>query len=382
MKSTKIKILLIFMVFLIVSISIIPAVYAKPRNTYITDFLYDCEIADEGFSNSVENDDDENEQATAYALEILEDFDLLQKKDIFGTVEYSINTSELAEELEGDTKDELGQSTIDIYDLYYLLWAVDILEDTNEDFDPSSSLDVDSKNFLDSLKNNDGGFGSTPSSESTLASTYYAVNIYKIIDESFNETSLKSWVRSCQNYDGGYGGNIGSSSSIINTFYAAIIMDELDDVDELSGKERTIEYLKSFYEDDENDEANYGGYYPNEDSEKTLISSTYYCVKTISLIDDSELEDEEITLSWILNHQNFKDGGFADKSDRIDEQKYSSVVNTYQAYQIIKILDEDLEILNEPVFMVEFNWWILVGLLIGIGVGVVIFFYIRRKRRL
>ena len=82
MITSKIRILTIFLLFFIITFSLIPAVLAKPRKTYITDFLYDCEIKDEGFSNSVENDDDVSDQATAYALEILEKFDLVTEGSI------------------------------------------------------------------------------------------------------------------------------------------------------------------------------------------------------------------------------------------------------------------------------------------------------------
>jgi prenyltransferase beta subunit len=112
-----------------------------------------------------------------------------------------------------------------------------------------------------------------------------------------------------------------------------------------------------------------------------MISSTFYCVIGISLIDDGELEDEEETLAWILNRQNFKDGGFKDIDDG-SEQKYSSVVNSYYALEIINLLDTDSVSLNEEIFMVEFNWWILVGLLIGVGVVAVAIIIIRRKRRI
>ena len=58
MKRTKIRLITIFTLIFVTTLSIIPAVYAKPRNTYLTDFLYECEVREEGFSNSAENDDE------------------------------------------------------------------------------------------------------------------------------------------------------------------------------------------------------------------------------------------------------------------------------------------------------------------------------------
>jgi hypothetical protein len=383
MITSKIRILTIFLLFFIITLSLIPVVQAKPRKTYITDFLYECEIKDEGFSNSVENDDDVSEDATAYALEILDQFDLLQKKDIFGTVEHEVNTTDLPEELEDDAKGMFEIGNVDIYNLYFLLKSLMILEDNNDDYDISSSLENDAISYLDSLLHNEGGYvPSSTSTSATIASTYFALRIYDLLDEDFeNETITKNWVRACQNSDGGYGGNIGLTSNIMDTYYAISIMDIIEDVDALNNEDKTIDYLESFYEDNENNLENYGGYYPDEDTETTLISSTYFCVMGIYLIDEDEIDHEEETLTWILNRQNFKDGGFADNDDE-SKQKYSSVINSFYAVQLIKLYDADLISLNEEIFMVEFNWWILVGILIGIGLIAIAVIIIRRKRRI
>ena len=65
MKTTKVRILAIFIIMLTVSFSIIPFALAKQRKTYLTDFLLSCEIKDEGFSNSPEEEDDISYDATA-----------------------------------------------------------------------------------------------------------------------------------------------------------------------------------------------------------------------------------------------------------------------------------------------------------------------------
>ena len=380
-KTSKIRTLIIFTLVFIITLSIIPSVLAKPRKTYITDFLYDCSIKDEGFSNSVENDDEVSEAATAYALEILDEFDLLQKKDLFGTVEKEINRTDLPEELENEAKD-LAESG-NLYKLYFLWRSLVVLEENNKDYEISSSLKTKTETFLNSLLQIRGGYAPSKTSDSaTIASTYFALKLYDIIDEDYkNESITKDWVKSRKNNDGGYEGSVGLSSTILNTYYAISIMDEIANVDDLFNEDSTIEYLKSFYEDNENDEDNYGGYYPDKDAKNTMISSTFYCLMGIDLIDDGELEDEKETLEWILNRQNFKDGGFKDIDDG-SEQKYSSVINSYYALEVINLLDSDLVSLNEEIFMVEFNYWILGGILVAIGLVAVAIIIIRRKRRI
>lgn len=382
MKISKIRVLTILLLIFITSLSITPFVLARERKTYLTEFLLDLEIKDEGFSNSQEEEDKISYEATAYALEILEYYDKLETRDFFGEVEHTVNTSDLQEYLEDKAKDRIKSGNVDIYKLYYILKSLDIL-----DYDTSSSLEADVEAYLDASEQNGNGFAPTDTSSlASISSTYFAMMIYELIDESIpNESSHKYWIKSCRNGDGGYGGNTTLTSSVFNTYCAIIIFEEIYDVDDLSSQSATIDYLKSFYVEDENDEDNYGGYLPDANSENALLSSTYYCIKGISIIDSDELEDEDDTLNWILNRQNFKDGGFADNSEGY-EQKKSSVTCSYFAYETLKIIDGiELPILEEKVFMLEFiwiDWLILIIILSVIGAAVITGIVIWRKRRI
>jgi prenyltransferase beta subunit len=209
---------------------------------------------------------------------------------------------------------------------------------------------------------------------------------YELIDEKIpNESAHKAWIKSCRNSDGGYGGNTTLSSSILDTFYAISIFEVIYDVDDLSGQDSTTEYLDSFYVDDEGDDGNFGGYLPDANSENALLSSTYYCVQGISLIDKGDLKHEDETLNWVLNRQNFKDGGFVDITDG-NEQRESSVVASYFAYWTLMILDgKELPSMEVKVFMLEFiwvDWLILVILLTFFGTAVVYGYFMWRKRRI
>ncbi|MFX0071428.1 MAG: prenyltransferase/squalene oxidase repeat-containing protein [Candidatus Hermodarchaeota archaeon] len=383
MNSSKIRIIIVFSIVFLLTLSIIPLAFAKPRKTYIVDFIYDCEVKNEGFSNSPEDDDDISYEATAYGLEILNKFDLLEKKDIFGTVEEKVNSSDVPEELEDSLESLIAYGDANVYDLCHLLQALYTLEDSNKGYEVSSSIEYNVESYILSLLQSSGGY--TPKASSTtetLASTYYALKIYELIDETpANETFTKLWIQSCQRYNGGYGGYSNLPATIENTYYAIMAMDIIDEADDLLAKDITVDYLKSFFEDNENDLDNYGGYYPNDDSDNTLISSTFYCVIGILMLDEDELEDGIETLSWILDRQNFRDGGFVDITDGAD-QKYSSLISSYLAFKVLKELDPQLESLNEEVFEPEFNWWLLIIIISGIGVAIVVIILIRRKRRI
>ncbi|MHA1257763.1 MAG: hypothetical protein ACTSPS_19435, partial [Promethearchaeota archaeon] len=83
--------------------------------------------------------------------------------------------------------------------------------------------------------------------------------------------------------------------------------------------------------------------------------------------------------------QNFRDGGFTDVTDG-DEQRDSSITNSYFAYQTLMILDgKELPSMEVKVFMLEFiwvDWLILVILLTFLGVAVIYSIIIWRKRRI
>jgi len=367
---------------LTISFSITPFALAKQRKTYLTDFLLSCEIKDEGFSNSPEEEDDISYEATAYATEILDGYNMLVTRDIWGEVENTVNTTDLLEYLEDKGKDQFDVTDVNIYKLYFILKSLIIL-----DYERSSSLENNAESYLDSLDRNGNGFAATSTSSSaSITSTYFAMMIYELIDESIpNESAHKAWIKSCRNSDGGYGGNTTLSSGILNTFYVISIYEEIYDIDDLSGQDSTIDYLDSFYVDDEGDDDNYGGYLPDENAENALLSSTYYCVQGISLIDSGDLDHEEETLNWVLNRQNFKDGGFVDITEG-NEQKESSITASYFAYQTLTILDgKELPSMEEKVFMLEFiwiDWLILVILLSFVGIAVVYGYFMWRKRRI
>lgn len=373
------------MLFLVISLSLSPFALAKTRKTYLSDFLLDNFIDDEGFSNCNREDyrDDSNEvsyEATAYALEILGKYNMLEEKDLFGKVEKRYNSSDLQDDLEEHLNSMYTSGIKDIYDTYYILKS---LEEMDEEIDSTLALRI--KLYLDGAAQSNGGFAATDTSTSaTLISTYFALQIYDLIDQPLPDP--RGFVLSCGNPDdpdGGYGGEPESSSTIANTFYAILIMDFLDDFDALISESLTISYLNSFYIDDEEDEDNYGGYLPDQNAKYALISSTYYCLKAISLLDKDEIEDEDATSEWLLDRQNFQDGGFVDQSEGY-EQKYSSVISTYFAQEALDLLGKE-DLLEEKVFMLEWEWYdfliffIILIALITLGI---IGLYIRRKRRL
>ncbi|MFX0037908.1 MAG: hypothetical protein ACFFCY_04315 [Promethearchaeota archaeon] len=341
------------------------------------DFILDTEIEGLGFSNviydleSLPSEENKEEivsiEATAYALSILNDLGKDPKE---------------IETLKGNLEDRITEmfdsKQVNIYDLYFLLNSLSTLQ-----YDIDSSLSNRIYEFLNDTAQQSGGFSfSNTTHLPTLSSTFYVIQLYSLIEQPIENISVhKDWVLSCNNTDGGYGGNQTLSSTFIDTSFAVFILDDerFGSVNDLVDINNTITYLKTFYVDNSVDLDNYGGYIPYELAEYALLTSTYYCVKAISLIDKNALSTHE-TRSWVLARQNVEDGGFTENSAS-SQSKISSVISSYYAFKTLEAL-ESLYYLNYEVWMVEFNYGIL-GIVLGsIGLVIAISIFLWRRRRI
>lgn len=347
--------------------NIIPSVLGRTRRVYLTDFISSNEIEGEGFKNGISTGNDVSFEATAYALEVLRNL---------GSNAHEI--SSLKTDLEGKISNMFDSEAVDLYDLYFLLKSLFL---TESDYSIDGSLIDRIYQYLNGTEQVGGGFSflnttMTPS----LSSTFFVVQIHSMLAPSKtlqNITIHKNWVLLNNNPDGGYGN---TTSTLLSTYYAVSLLDELSSVDDLANKSKTLTYLTSFYVSNPSDVNNIGGYIPDLASTTSLLSSTYYCVMAISLINSSFLNSGKTT-NWVLSRQYFQDGGFADITDGSD-QLSSSVVGSYFAFKTITIFNPTLSKLAVDVWMVEFNYWILIILLGSIGIIAVIGVVIWRKRRI
>jgi len=361
---------------LIMSI-IAPFALAKQRKTYLTDFIISNRIEQSGFSNTDESSTFSYE-ATMGALDVLNHYNLYEIPGDWGAIIANVNITLFEPALSGKINTLLTSGDVIIYDLAYLLSALALINYT------LSSTVIDSiQTYIDETIQGTGGFSPINTSTTpSLISTYYGVKIYSMIGKlsSLDKATHKAWVLNCRNSDGGYGGNATLVSTIINTYYAVLSVNILGSIDDLVNSALTTTYIDSFFVSDVNNVDNFGGYLPDASALNAIISSTFYCTKIISLIDNTLLHTQNTT-NWIRNRQNFVDGGFVDNSDG-NEQKSSSITISYYAFEILKIFDAELESLNENVWIVEFNIFILIILLSVIGIGTAILITVWRKRKL
>jgi len=345
-------------------LNIIPIVLGKTRNTYLVDFIYSNEIEGEGFKNGITGEEPINE-ATAYALEVL---------DYYGRTAHEV--IDLETHLETELQAMFDSDEIVLYELYYILKSLNISEYSIED-----SLKNRIHQFIKGTEQISGGFSfSNTSSIASMSSTFFVAQVFTLIGQPIpNVTIHKDWVILCNNSDGGYGGNRSLSSTLLTTYYAVYLLDVLSSFNDLADKNQTLTYLNSFYIQNPSDTINDGGCLPDLTANNALLSSTYLYVSAISIIDENMLNRDQTT-KWVLSRQYFQDGGFADITEG-NSQRISSIISSYYAFETLKIF-RSLGKLSAEVFMVEFNYWILVIILAIIGLIAAIGVIIWRRRRI
>ena len=351
-------------------LSITPVALAKTRQSHLIDFIYDHQKGNESFGAS--------SQDTANAIEILDYYDAYVVEVLFEETK-SVDKADLKVYL-GDTIQAMFDTGyIEIYSVYNLLEALDTIESLVDSLD--SDLHNEIYSYINETVQIGGGFSLTNSSNNAnMVSTYYTYKILTIMGEPVdNQTLHKSWVLSCNNTDGGYGGNQTLSSTLITTYYAAYLINELGTINDLANQTATLNYFKSLYIGDSNNLEHYGGYLPNLYAEIPLLSSTFFCVEGIDLINDNEL-NKDATSKWVLKNQNYLDGGFSDWVEGTEEST-SSISSSYYAFKILRNFGL-LDLLNEEIFMVEPSFLTLIIVPSVIGVIILVIYLLWRRRRI
>ncbi|MHA2281353.1 MAG: prenyltransferase/squalene oxidase repeat-containing protein [Promethearchaeota archaeon] len=334
----------------------------------MTEYIDSNEIIGQGFENGDSPLNDVSYEATAYALEILVHLDRKLIDEI----------TDLQANLEDEISRMFSRDAVNLYDLYFLLKSLFI---TQANYPIDGSLRNKIYQYLNDTEQVGGGFSFLNTTMApSLSSTFFVVQIYSMLAPSIllqNITTHKDWILLHSNNDGGYGN---STSTLLSTYYAVSLLDYLTSVNDLVNKSKTLSYLSSFYVSNPSDVNNNGGYLPDLTSKSSLLSSTYYCVMAISLINESSLNGGKTT-NWVLSRQYFQDGGFADITEGSD-QLSSSVIGSYYAFKTLTTFNPNLSKLAVEIWMVEFNYWILIILMASIGLIVVIGVVIWRRRRI
>ncbi|MBO3767749.1 MAG: prenyltransferase/squalene oxidase repeat-containing protein [Thermoproteota archaeon] len=204
---------------------------------------------------------------------------------------------------------------LDLRSIYYVNKSLKILKEPL----------IDATEFITSIKNKDGGFGTLNiylESSSEIETTYMAIDLLKMLDKTIaDKEKTIGFILSLKNPDGGFGKSL--NSNIVSTYYAVSTLDLLEyDIDKL---EETKKYVTSC-------ESEIGGFAPKPLAEPPFIEYTYFGVMALKLF-KLKPKSSAKTTSFIFNCLN-SNGGFR----RSSEHGISSFEYTYYAISVLKEL--------------------------------------------
>ena len=170
-RTKKFLIQLFLLVLISFSVlSMIPFVHAKSRWSYLSDFIINNRVENDGFSNSVQYNESVSYEATYYALKMLSDLNLLQSQPDLDILKEKLSTNV---EYELNNLDENS-----LTELFYLLYSLELLDGTDK---ITSTQKTEISEFVNDSKVVGGGYGSFNSSTATVFHTYFSIKIHWIM---------------------------------------------------------------------------------------------------------------------------------------------------------------------------------------------------------
>lgn len=176
-----------------------------------------------------------------------------------------------------------------------------------------SELNEHAEFLLDS-QNENGGFGSSPSTNSSpdIFNTYYALKALSITGNltKVNMTLVHNFTMSCREAGNVFAGTWNSTDvSIVATYFAIrLFKDYLTSENDLDGTANDVRAFIASHQDSS------GGFVDPAMGTSPLLSSTYYAAAICrDFAGDIPGGDDDKVITWILSRQGY-DGGFIEGS--------------------------------------------------------------------
>ncbi len=375
------KLLIGAALFTLVAVSMMSSVSATTKKEAILKFVNGCFKSQDGYYGTNDNSTDKvtTLESTYAALNVIGIFN-----QPLGPLTYDhesdiqIFLGPLANTTHGGYRNAELFGKENVLSTFQALFIAKVLEITIE----PAYMKKHGQFLLDS-QNENGGFGSSPSTNSSpdIINTYYALSALTITGNLTNIKYSMSLVRnftlSCRESGNVFAGTSNSTDvSIAATYYAVrLFQDFLPLQTDLDG---TAGDVKSFIA---NHLASSGGFVDPASSTDPLLSSTYYAVLLCKDFAGDIPGGDDLAISWILSKQNY-DGGFVEGSLPTAS---SSVVATNLAVTAIYRIRPSLSDLNSD------TAWTLtqiaatvaaVVLVVVIVVLIIIAYYVKRRNRI
>ncbi len=276
-----------------------------------------------------------------------------------------------------DNHDSLVNATFGIEAFYYLD-LIDYWDRKN--FFVQFSLNY-SETYGSSI-----GYSMTLETNASVAGTYDVVKTFYHLDaiDELDVSNVTEFILNLLNTDGGFKyGPTSSESTLTSTYYAIQTLHYLDALTDFENKTAVKTYVDQFYVSDTTQPTHYGGFSHIVESESPFatVIATYEGVSTLYSMGFST-PNQEATKNWILSTQNSDDGGFAENLPSGNQQK-SSTITTYYALHALNFVDAGLNSMTEEFGDYKLRWWIVLIIVLGvIGAGITGFILYQRRIKL
>ncbi|TFF89596.1 MAG: hypothetical protein EU549_00100 [Promethearchaeota archaeon] len=356
---------LVSMIFVFTIVSVIPisVLDTTTRTNLLNNFINDCYNEDGGFLDHPHESDIPNIQSTFQALKTLSLLGLLDSVDVD---EIGIWINETQNIDGGFPIVENGTSEMD--STYYAIQSMQILG-----LEPKNNI----TEWINQCWNSDYGFSSKPNKSSTIWATYNALNALKLLGENITSYNTSQWLISLQNEDSddNYGAfSADGTYELINTYYTLSALNLTDKLSEIN-KTAAIDWIIACQNSDPYITSTYGSYSSNPSNMDYAVINCFAAIKSLFLLNITEINLSSPTKDWIIACQNIDSGGFAS----IKDGESASIANSFYAIEALNLINGLSSMSNTITTGLPFNFSIVWIILIIIAVIVVIFIYIRRK---
>ncbi len=275
---------------------------------------------------------------------------------------------------------ETSKYDVNLYSTYYAVRALDFL---------GRSADSSLVNFVDSLQNDDGGFGNTYNQTSSLRATMYAISLLRKFGRLDLIDNASDWIIQTQNLEvssENYGAFSSNSSdpvySIYSTYEAVSAL--LAANGSLVGINKTAAVNWIAARQNLNlktgDLKDYGGF-GNPDDIRSTMASSCAAIKALNLLGGlSKIKTFELII-WIFSSQRLLYGGFGSSP----ASPVSTVSSTYNALEILEIYGWPILLLFTQVpwqLEPELHWSLSLSiLLIVFTISIVLLYSVIKRRR-
>ncbi|MHA1379251.1 MAG: prenyltransferase/squalene oxidase repeat-containing protein [Candidatus Helarchaeota archaeon] len=273
---------------------------------------------------------------------------------------------------------------VDLYSTYYVVASLELI---------GRSADSSIVTYVESLQNDDGGFGSRVNETSTLSATYCAILLLKKFGRLDLLKNATDWIVQTQNLEVGsenYGAFTSNKSDPVYTIYSTY--EALSALIAANGSlasfsslnlTATALWVASLQKLDliSGNSVDYGGF-GNPGDSRSSISASFAAVSTLNMLGNLNLIKSLELIIWVFSCQPFLYGGFASSP----ATTVCSTSSTFYGLEILRIYKWPMLLLFTQIpFQLEesYLWyfWFFIIIMVTVLSAITLYFVWKRFRK-